>query len=118
MEEAEQIAEGKRELRRLFPWVDVENAQWCGFHINRAEPRLPNLQRPDTAYLHCQQNLMLSWPTKLTLSPELGDAVMSTLQKQGIAPRTPKPGEDAAQQLAKHFPAPEVAAPRWEGRLA
>ena len=115
--EDEQIAVGKRELKRLFPWVDVDTARWCGFHINRAEPRLPNLQRPDTAYLHSQQNLMLCWPTKLTLSPELGDAVMSALQKQGIAPRIPAPGQNAAQQLSKYFPAPEVSAPRWEGLL-
>ena len=115
--EAEQIAEGKRELKRLFPWVDVEDAQWCGFHINRAEPRLPNLQRPDTAYLHCQQNLMLSWPTKLTLTPELGDAVMSALQKQGVTPGNPDDGQHTAQALGKLFPAPEVSAPRWEGLL-
>ncbi|MCP5357609.1 MAG: FAD-dependent oxidoreductase [Pseudomonadales bacterium] len=115
--EAEQIAEGKRELKRLFPWVNVEDAQWCGFHINRAEPRLPNLQRPDTAYLHCQQNLMLSWPTKLTLTPELGDAVMSALQKQGVTPGNPNEGLNTAQALGKLFPAPEVSAPRWEGLL-
>jgi len=108
----EQQAEAARQLRETFPWVDFTDARWGSFFINRAEPRLPNLQRPDTAYLHASGALLVTWPTKLTLTPDLGDSVCAELARQGIAPA---PREDsAAALLAPYFPYPGLATPRWE----
>src|SRR5690606_40816513 len=54
----EQREVGERMLSATFPWIDFSSASWHSFMINRAEPRLPNLQRPDTAYLHASDNLL------------------------------------------------------------
>lgn len=108
---AQQQEEAARQLKDTFPWLDMSQARWGSFFINRAEPRLPNLQRPDTAYLHAAGPLLVTWPTKLTLSPDLGDSVCAELQRQGL---TPGSAPSAAAALAAHFPFPGHAVPRWE----
>jgi len=108
----EQQAEAARQLRETFPWVDFTGARWGSFFINRAEPRLPNLQRPDSAFLHSSGPLLVTWPTKLTLTPDLGDSVCAELARQGIAPLAR--GHEAGDALAPHFAYPGIAVPRWE----
>lgn len=110
----EQREVGERMLSATFPWIDFSSASWHSFMINRAEPRLPNLQRPDTAYLHASDNLLVAWPTKLTLSPDLGDSVCQELVRQGLVPAA----DEGALALATHFQSPAVAVPRWEGHLS
>ena len=108
----EQQAEAARQLAATFPWVDFSGARWGSFFINRAEPRLSNLQRPDTAYLEASGPLLVTWPTKLTLTPDLGDSVCTELARQGISPLAH--GHPAGAALAPHFPYPGIATPRWE----
>lgn len=111
----EQQVEAARQLRETFPWVDFTDARWGSFFINRAEPRLPNLQRPDTAYLHASGSLLVTWPTKLTLTPDLGDSVCAELERQGIVPSALGSGAaSTSTALAACFPYPGIAAPRWE----
>jgi len=114
----EQIAAGRKQLHEAFPWVDCEHAQWTSFFINRAEPKLANLQRPDTAYLHASDNVMVTWPTKLTLTPELGNTVVKTLQQQAISVSNNKDDCSTAAALRKHFATASTARPRWEDLLA
>ena len=108
----EQQAEAARQLRETFPWLDFTTARWGSFFINRAEPRLPNLQRPDTAYLHASGPLLVTWPTKLTLTPDLGDSVCAELTRQSLAPAAH--AFSAAALLAPQFAYPGIAVPRWE----
>ncbi len=108
---AQQQDEAARQLQETFPWLDLSQARWGSFFIDRAEPRLPNLQRPDTAYLHAAGRLLVTWPTKLTLSPDLGDSVCAELLRQGVTPRA---GQTAAAALAAHFPFPGYALARGE----
>jgi len=113
----QQIAEGRKQLRDIFPWVDYDHAQWTSFFINRAEPKLANLQRPDTAFVHAAGNTLLTWPTKLTLTPELGASVVATLKQQAITANRHN-SETTLAELRKHFPEPEIAKPRWEALLS
>ncbi len=109
----EQVAEGKKQLGEAFPWVDFNDAQWGSFLVNRAEPRLPNLQRPDTAYVNSQQNLLVTWPTKLALTPNLSDCVFTELAREQIKPQEIDAGESASA-LAACFEFPGIAKPRWD----
>ncbi len=112
---AEQQAEARQQLAELFPWVDFDSARSGSFFINRAEPKLPNLQRPDTAYLNASNNLIVTWPTKLTLTPNLGDSVSEELQRQQIVPQQVLSSEGTAKAgLAEEFQCPPIAAPRWQ----
>lgn len=113
----EQIEEGRKQIRLAFPWVDFSQTQWTSFFINRAEPKLPNLQRPDTAYMHCSANIVTSWPTKLTLTPELGRSVVNLFEEQGLRALPIESSAGTITALAKHFDTAPVAIPRWEDLL-
>lgn len=113
----EQIEEGRNQLQLVFPWVDLSQTQWTSFFINRAEPKLANLQRPDTAYTHSIANTVTTWPTKLTLTPELGKSVVKLFKEQGLRPLPSATSSETAAKLATHFAPPEVATPRWEALL-
>jgi glycine/D-amino acid oxidase-like deaminating enzyme len=113
-----QCAMARQLLRELLPWLDLSSAKFGSFLIDRAEPRVSNLQRPDTAYLSAQTGgrRIVVWPTKLTLAPDLGDAALSMLQRQGFLPAGDAPGgeDTAGRGLGRYFDFPGFATPPWE----
>ncbi|TNE84075.1 MAG: FAD-dependent oxidoreductase [Gammaproteobacteria bacterium] len=79
----------KRELADLMPWVDFSSARWATLPVDRAEPRQRNFARPDKAFASRAEgcdNVIVAWPTKLTLCPNLADEVMALLERLGISP--------------------------------
>lgn len=57
--------------------------------MDRAEPRQRNFARPDKAFASRAEgcgNVIVAWPTKLTLSPNLADEVMALLKKMETTP--------------------------------
>lgn len=113
----EQIEEGRKQLQLVFPWVDFTQSQWTSFFINRAEPKLANLQRPDTAYTHNIGNTVVTWPTKLTLTPELGKSVFTLFRDQGLRALPIEVSSPSTAALSTHFKSPQIATPRWEELL-
>jgi hypothetical protein len=107
---ASQQSRAKAELTTLFPWVDFSSATWHSFMINRAEPRIADLQRPDNAFVSSCANLVVCWPTKLSLCPNLGDRVCELLPDTLSGPRNAIRGPELASLLA---PA-DHANPPWE----
>lgn len=97
---ASQQTRAKAELTTLFPWVDFSSATWHSFMINRAEPRIADLQRPDNAFVSSCANLMVCWPTKLSLCPNLGDRVCELLPDTLSGLRDAIPGRELASLLA------------------
>ncbi|MBE9537842.1 MAG: FAD-dependent oxidoreductase [Proteobacteria bacterium] len=84
------IAKAKRELSQLFPWLDFGESQWRTLKIDRAEPKQSNLLKPDQAFVAPVvglDNVLAAWPTKLTLSPNLADAIETKLAALNIQPR-------------------------------
>jgi glycerol-3-phosphate dehydrogenase len=114
----EQIAEGRRQLAEVFPWVAYDEAKWTSFYINRAEPKLPNLQRPDTAFVQQIANTLIAWPTKLTLTPELGSNIARLCKEQGLRPQDQATYTQTVASLASRFPRAPIANPRWEDLFA
>jgi glycerol-3-phosphate dehydrogenase len=108
-EPAAQIAAAKKELGNLLPWVDLSQAQWATLRIDRAEPAVSGLVRPDNAYLWAQKNLMVGWPTKLALAPDFADRVLAALARDGVHP-TPQPPLIG-------LPKPPMATPIWDQLL-
>lgn len=87
----ELLANAKKELDELMPWVDLSEAQWATLAVDRAEPRQRNFARPDKAYASASEecpNVLVAWPTKLTLSPNLADEVIGLLPQQQSNPPT------------------------------
>ncbi|MDX1802867.1 MAG: FAD-dependent oxidoreductase [Alcanivorax sp.] len=82
----QQLAAGREELQQLFPWLDFSQAQFATLDVVRAEPRQQAMVKPDNAYARRDQNLIISWPTKLTLAPDLGDRVTALAKETGLQP--------------------------------
>ncbi len=110
-DERTQHAAARDELLATFPWLDLKAAHWRSVLINRAEPRVHDLQRPDTAYLHARQDLFVAWPVKLALCPDLGDQLMTALDEQRL---TPRPDPATPERFRAAFDKPELARPPWE----
>lgn len=101
----DQISFAKKALSGLLPWVDLTNAEWQTFHIDRAEPMQSSLVRPDSAFAQQVGNCTIAWPTKLALSPDLSDQVLPL-----CSALNEKPDLSALSILPK----PETAQPLWE----
>lgn len=74
--EAEQIMAGKALFAKLMPWIDLSDAEWFTWRGNRAEPLTGTGDRPPGAYCERIGNLLVAWPTKLALAPNLADQVL------------------------------------------
>lgn len=79
MNAAQLIDAGKKELGKLFPWLDFSSAEFSTFRVDRAEPAHNTHAKPDHAFAERENNLVVAWPTKLTLAPDLGDQVKKLL---------------------------------------
>jgi glycerol-3-phosphate dehydrogenase len=109
LDEATLIAKGKQELRELLPWLDFSTAEWAALRIDRAEPKQKGLVKPDKAFAAIAENcanVIVAWPTKLTLAPNMADEVEALLSIKPSAPELPAE--------ASMLPPPEFAKPCWE----
>ncbi|MCW8195764.1 FAD-dependent oxidoreductase [Proteobacteria bacterium 005FR1] len=105
----ELIASAKRELCELLPWVDLSNAEWTTRRIDRAEARQRNFLRPDKAFAKSAEgidNVIVGWPTKLTLTPNLANEVMELLSTLKVPHTTNCPAID--------LPQAELSATPWD----
>jgi glycerol-3-phosphate dehydrogenase len=85
--EAEQIEFAKTELAAIMPWMNYSDCKFSTFRIDRAEAGGETLLRPDTPYVRRHGNVVVCWPTKLTLAPMMGDMFMKLMAgpKAGLA---------------------------------
>jgi hypothetical protein len=77
--------------------------------IDRAEPKQKGLVKPDQAFAAVADgcaNLIVAWPTKLTLAPDMADAVEAILDSEPHNPPLPA--------ACAELPVPAVARPCWE----
>jgi glycerol-3-phosphate dehydrogenase len=104
-----QIAAAQKELSNLLPWVDFSQANWATLRVDRAEPAQSGLVRPDNAFLAEHKRLLIGWPTKLALAPDLADRVLAALQRDNV-----QPGQHAP---LPELPRPQVAPTAWDTLL-
>lgn len=105
----QQIKKAQKLIAELLPWIELKNARWACFHINRAEPKQSSLTRPDSAFAQAVGNCIISWPTKLALAPDLADQILTMLSEQNIVPEN-----RADTVLTGQLPHPDIAEPVWE----
>jgi len=101
--EAEQIEFAKTELAAIMPWMNYSDCKFSTFRIDRAEAGDETLLRPDTPYVRRHGNVVVCWPTKLTLAPMMGDMFMKLMAepKAGLAP-------------APNLPRASIGSSSWE----
>lgn len=100
-----QIHDARRLIDDLLPWVKLEKPAWATVRINRAEPKQTSLTLPDAAFAERRGNLVIAWPTKLALAPDLANKVLTLLA-------TPKGGKSFA--ALNVLPKPTIAEAIWE----
>lgn len=105
-DEAAQIKFAQQELAQLLPWIEHRQSQWATLRVDRAEPAQSGLVRPDNAFLACSGRLLVGWPTKLALAPDLADRVLAQLAQDSITPQSHAPWPE--------LPAPAVAQTPWQ----
>ena len=105
--DAEQIAAARAELDTLFPWLDFSDARFAVMDVARAEPRQQSLAKPDNAYARRDRDLIITWPTKLTLAPDLGDRVDALVDQHGLTPGA------AMGDLPDALPRATAGQPHW-----
>ena len=107
------IERAKQELHQLFPWLDFTSAEWATLKIDRAEPKQKALIKPDKAFAEKANklnNVIVAWPTKLTLAPNMADEVQSIFEQQNI-----QPGHNTSPiNTLTGLTAPSVGIPCWE----
>lgn len=109
MSDAQLIDTAKNELHELFPWVNFGETRWATLRIDRAEPKQKGLVKPDKAFAGIAEkhaNVIVAWPTKLTLAPNMADEVEALLSIDPKAPPLPA--------ACANLPAPRIAKPCWE----
>ena len=107
--EAEQIAEAKKELHALMPWLDFSALQWATLDISRAEPKQKQGQRPDSSFCYEEDNVITTWPTKLALSPRLAEDVMQQIKTEKV--------KTSGQQALPEFTHVPFAVLPWQEEL-
>jgi glycerol-3-phosphate dehydrogenase len=109
------------ELTEVLPGVDLSNAEWATYRVDRAERASPRGSRPDTATLLHGGNVITAWPTKLALAPQLARMIEARLPPPLVvqatsaqrAGETPAPQRFLPVEIAD-WPRPEIALPPWE----
>jgi hypothetical protein len=107
------IEKAKKELGELFHWLDFSTAQWRTIKLDRAEPLNKQLLKPDNAFAEVSstlRNVIVAWPTKLTLAPDMADRVIKLLPEFSTRAR--------AHDVLNVLPKPAVAIAPWETLFA
>ena len=100
----ELVKHAKSEVLAVVPNVDLSNALWSTYRVDRAELKTSSGRRPEGVTLMCDGNVITAWPTKLVLAPQLADDVIKQIAMQPT-------GEPVC---IDNWPRPDVALPPWE----
>lgn len=102
MSDARLLDHARAELQACLPWLDWSRASLATLRVDRAEPAQHGGRRPDEAYAALRGATVVTWPTKLSLAPDLGDKVLALL---------PPPAHPAPVRLP--LPPAEIGSPPW-----
>lgn len=105
-----QIHSARKLLATLFPWVNFEATEFHCFAIDRAEANVSNNYRPEDAFFIEENNVLVAWPTKLTLTPNLADSIAEHLATSGVVPSSASTEQNLSDVLATA----EIASSRWD----
>jgi glycerol-3-phosphate dehydrogenase len=110
-DEATQVEATKKELKELFPWVDIANAQFASFFVDRAEGLQANGKRPDSYVKKEIKNITVAWPTKFALAPTLSEEIIKSIQASGFQ------SQIGDLRSLRGWPMPSIAKPIWDDLL-
>jgi hypothetical protein len=83
--------------------VDLREAEWSSYLVDRAEPRTRDGRRPSAAHVSAAGRVVTVWPVKLVLAPRAAREAVVHAEPSGAA----SAGWPAG------WPVPAVAARPW-----
>ncbi len=110
MEALALIRHTRCELVAVLPGLDLSNAQWTTYRVDRAEAATPTRKRPDDVAARVDGPIITAWPTKLALVPHLVSKLLARLEPQGSTASA-----HGAESLSLDWPRPQTAHPPWDG---
>jgi glycine/D-amino acid oxidase-like deaminating enzyme len=91
LKENQAINYARKEMAALFDRIDWGGKEWATWDGVRAEAFSHNGLLPDGPVIQEYDGVMVVWPTKLTLTPTLGDGVLERLSEKRVWPKYPNP---------------------------
>ena len=77
--EQAQHAHTKQLINHLLPSIATHSLAISSYHVNRAEAKQDQQQRPDGAFVRRHGNILFGWPTKLALAPQFASKALALL---------------------------------------
>ncbi len=106
------------ELRAVLGGLDLSDAEFSAYGVDRAEGRTASGRRPAGVVCEREENAITVWPTKLALAPQAAYEVLQRLAVARAAPNLSNAGVPAVwagmRADLSGWPVPEVAEPPWE----
>lgn len=85
--EDDAITYTKREMKEIFNHLDWGGKEWATWYCVRGEAYCQNGRLPRGPVVQEYGNVLVVWPTKLTLTPVLGDEVLTRLAEKRVLPK-------------------------------
>jgi hypothetical protein len=101
------IVHARSELESVLPGLNLADAEWATYRVDRAEGITPGGKRPETFQVLENDNTITAWPTKLALAPQLAAEIAERLGPPAVR-------QSQEERLPDDWPRPEVAEPPWE----
>jgi hypothetical protein len=110
LDERSLLARAESELRAVIPGIDLNQAEWSSYRVDRAEQSMPGGGRPESVGVLCEGNVVTAWPTKLALVPYLAERILERIGSIGS-----ESDESSAETvICEAWPRPQVALLPWE----
>ena len=106
------IERGRAELEAVIPGLDLRDAQWATYRVDRAEGGTSSGRRPDSCQVMQDGNVTTAWPTKLALVPRLVEEIVAVIDNKPVL--SGEAGFQEAGEIPDRWPRPRVASPPWE----
>lgn len=109
----ELVTHARNELEAVLPSVEYSDLEWSTYRVDRAEPATGRGARPDDAHAMREGNVIIAWPTKLALVPEMARRAMVLIPEAKEAKEQANAGAFDVNVVV-NWPQPIVALPPWE----
>jgi glycerol-3-phosphate dehydrogenase len=108
------IRRARAELTAVLPGLDLSQAEFATYRVDRAERAMPRGSRPDTATILPDGRVITAWPTKLALAPQLARMIEECIPAPQAASRNSGAAPFVLPSEFADWPRPNVALPPWE----
>ena len=105
---SQQLREGRRELTRLLPKLELNDARFTTLRVRRVEVPRREGKHPGKPSVFQNGKVIAAWPASLLPVPALAEAIVQRLERGGL-----RPTAAALEQLAD-WPRPQVAGYPWD----